>query len=81
MRRRIYRYYKDIKGIDANVREEKDPAVLTALDEELTDIDRKLADLSLPLPYSEYSYTARLHIDLVRKRIGDRLALAEEAAA
>lgn len=73
MRRRIYRYYKDIKAIDAKVRDQKDPAALEALDEELTAIDRKLADLALPLPYSEYSYTARQHIDLVRKRIGDRL--------
>ena len=80
MRRRIYRYYKDIKAIDAKVRDQDDLAVLEGLDGELAAIDRKLADLPLPLPYSENSYTARLHIDLVRKRIRDRLGQDTPAA-
>lgn len=75
MRSRVYRHYDDIKSIDTEVRAVDSEPDLEALDRRLVEIDGSLAELDLPLPYSEFAYTARLHIDLVRKRIADRLAL------
>ncbi len=80
IRGRVYRYYDDIKAIDEKVRSQSAADALNALNEELSQIDQQLADLELPLPYSEYSYTARLHIDLVRKRIEDRLTKPSTAS-
>ena len=37
-------------------------------------LDRQIANLHLPLTYRGYAYDARLHIDLLRKRIANRVA-------
>lgn len=74
MRSRVYRNYESIKAIDEESREVADPERIRAMDARLAEIDEQLAALRLPVTYREYAYTARLHVDLVRKRLADRLS-------
>ncbi|MEO0911744.1 MAG: hypothetical protein AAFY59_01955 [Pseudomonadota bacterium] len=74
MRARVWRHYSVIREIDAEARDGADAARLQRLDAKLEDLDGELANLELPLAYRDYAYTARLHIDLIRKRIHERLA-------
>ncbi len=75
-RRRVFRHYADIRSIDQQVARSSLPAELERLAKRLDSIEDHIARLNLPLPYREYAYTARLHIDLIRKRIAERLSTA-----
>lgn len=69
VRSRVFRHYARIREIDEAAADTDDPEQLRALDAELADLDREIAHLKLPLPHRGYAYDARLHIDLLRKRI------------
>ncbi len=73
MRARVFRYYQEIREIDTRLakasREE-----LPELARRLEQIDRELTELPLPLPYRGNAYTARMHLDLLRRRIETSLA-------
>lgn len=71
MKSRVYRHYNDIRSIDAELNDGLSAERLRELDRKLTEIDAGIARLKLPLPYRDYAYTARLHVELVRKRIAD----------
>ncbi|WP_422075617.1 TAXI family TRAP transporter solute-binding subunit [Tranquillimonas rosea] len=73
MRAQVYHHYREILDIDAEARETEDAGRLEALQRRLDEIDGTIAQLRLPLAYRHYAYTARLHVDLVRARIGERL--------
>ncbi|MEO0682941.1 MAG: hypothetical protein AAF192_21330 [Pseudomonadota bacterium] len=74
MRSRVYRHYEDIRAIDEESRGLNDPDRIAALDRRLAEIDEALGDLRLPLTYRDYAYTARVHVDLVRRRLAARRA-------
>ncbi|TFL16790.1 hypothetical protein [Jannaschia formosa] len=69
IRSRVFRHYARIREIDAEVAECSDPARLAALDAELVGLDRQIAGLKLPLAYRDAAYDARLHVELLRRRI------------
>ncbi|MEM1298336.1 MAG: TAXI family TRAP transporter solute-binding subunit, partial [Pseudomonadota bacterium] len=73
MRARVYSYYQDIRTLETAAHN-ADPGALGELDAKLARIDEELASLSLPLPYRDYAYTARLHVDLARRKIANRKA-------
>ncbi|MES1927337.1 TAXI family TRAP transporter solute-binding subunit [Salinisphaera sp. T31B1] len=72
VRNRVFRHYARIREIDEAAAETDDPQQLHALETELAELDREIASLHLPLTYRGYAYDARLHIDLLRKRIANR---------
>ena len=74
MRRRVFRHYAAIRAIDEEAAATRDPARLEVLARRLEELDREIAALRLPLPYRDLAYTARLHIDLLRKRLDERAA-------
>ncbi|WP_423823693.1 ABC transporter substrate-binding protein [Salinisphaera sp. SPP-AMP-43] len=74
IRNRVFRHYARIREIDEAAAETDNPDTLHALESELAELDREIAGLKLPLPYRGYAYDARLHIDLLRKRIANRAA-------
>ena len=76
MRRRVFRHYATIRAIDEEAAGTDDPERLRGLAERLEGIDREIAAVRLPLPYREFAYTARLHIDLLRKRLAERARAA-----
>ena len=49
---------------------------LLECDQQLTEMDRELAAVSLPLSYMEEFYNLRLHIDLVKRRLAANFARA-----
>ena len=67
-------YAEDMAEIDEEAVETDDPATLNTLNAELADLDREIAHLNVPLTYQGYAYNARLHIDLLRKKIANRMA-------
>jgi len=71
MRARVWRHYSVIRDIDEEARN-AGLEDLRALERKLEDLDIEISDLNLPLAYRDYAYTARLHIDLIRKRIQER---------
>jgi hypothetical protein len=72
VRRQVFRHYARIREIDAEAAGTDDRGELDRLDAELALIDQHIAGLKLPLPHRDYAYTARMHIDLLRKKIADR---------
>jgi TRAP-type uncharacterized transport system substrate-binding protein len=78
-RRRVFRHYAAIRSIDAAASSTTEPAELHRLAEHLDRIDAEIAHLDLPPPYREHAYTARLHIDLIRRRIAELLVASGEA--
>ena len=76
MRSRVYRNYNEIIEIDDAARGTSDMDTLRGYVARLDEIDADIASLQLPASYRDFAYTARLHVDLVRKRIADRVAAA-----
>ncbi len=80
IRNRVFRHYARIREIDNEADATDDPETLGALRAELIELDRHIAELKLPLPYRGYAYNARMHIDLLRKRIALRESETNAAA-
>ena len=73
MRAQVFRHYREIREIDEEVREVESAARLGELRARLEAIDAEIADLRLPIAYRHLAYTARLHVDLVRSRVDEKL--------
>lgn len=78
MRRRVWRYYDEMREIDAevNATPAEDAAALGALAARLETLDAELAGLKLPASYRDNAYAARVHLDLVRHRLEARRGAA-----
>ncbi len=66
MRSRIYRWYRELRPLELQVRSGLDPAEAERMLDRLDTIEHALAGLSVPSAYAEEFYQLRLHIDLVR---------------
>ena len=66
IKRRIFRWYRELKEFEVSVNETGDPARLLA---RLDEIEKGVAQTKVPLTYWDYVYTLRGHIDLVRARL------------
>jgi len=77
---RVFRWYGEIKFLEAELAREperaRDPAILERLDE----IERGVARTPVPMSYADYAYNLRTHIDVVRHRI-ERLSRNEPKPA
>ncbi|MDV7142941.1 TAXI family TRAP transporter solute-binding subunit [Tropicimonas sp. TH_r6] len=73
MHRRVWRHYAEIRKIELDLTEELDAEALRGLEKRLARIDRQLATMRLPPPFRSGAYDARLHIELVRRRISEFL--------
>lgn len=68
-RSRIYRWYRELRPLEAFVGTGRDPG---ELDRALADLDRirgEISRLSVPWAYADQLYQLRLHIDLVRAEL------------
>lgn len=70
IRSRIYRWYKDLRGIEAEGRAAA-PGTSAGLLERLEAIDAETSRMAVPLSYSDELYNLRLHIRLLEDRIKD----------
>ena len=80
MRSRVYRHYVRIREIDLAVHLAASEAEMDRLETQLNDADFEVAKLNLPASFRDRAYSARLHIDLVRRRIDQRRAEFAEHA-
>lgn len=69
IRRKIYRWYRDIKAVDVSLREEQSLERLTEYMTELDRIEDGVNEISTPLTYADQVYNLRVHIHLVRTKL------------
>ncbi len=69
VKRKIFRWYRDLKGVELEINEAPSSGEISALLERLREIERGVAATKVPLTYWDYVYTLRGHIDLVRARL------------
>jgi hypothetical protein len=71
VRRKIYRWHKELRDLEARVEKapkEADPAAIAA---ELDNIQRQVGYLKVPLSYAEQLYDLHLHIGFVKQLLRD----------
>ncbi|MGX9349977.1 TAXI family TRAP transporter solute-binding subunit [Shimia sp. W99] len=71
---RVWQHYPHIRQIEDELTVKQDAGTLQTMDQQLEDMDSRIASLRLPAAYRPAAYHARMHIDLVRKRIEDKYA-------
>jgi len=69
VRSRVFRWYGEIKFLEAQLLNDPDPARAPEILARLDEIERGVARTSVPRAYADYSYNLRMHIDMVRNRI------------
>jgi TRAP-type uncharacterized transport system substrate-binding protein len=69
IRRRIYRWYGELKYLEIQVRSEHPAETPEALLHQLDAIEHKVTHAVLPLPFSEHAYMLKEHIELVRRKM------------
>ncbi|HKA40367.1 MAG TPA: hypothetical protein VKF40_00120 [Burkholderiales bacterium] len=69
VKRRIYRWYGELKYLERDVEQRTEPARTAEYLARLDEIEQRVSKLKVPLAYSDEVYTLRQHIHLVRDRI------------
>jgi TRAP transporter TAXI family solute receptor len=69
IRRRIFKWYKQLKRLDMHAYDLTDPAEAVDMLGELEKMDRLVLETSVPLSYTDYIYSLRLHIRMIRQRL------------
>lgn len=67
MRSRIYRWYRELEGVEREMREGDTPVATLA--EDLHRIENEVAHVEVPLSFAGQAYDLRMHIALVRDRL------------
>ncbi|MEX0285753.1 MAG: TAXI family TRAP transporter solute-binding subunit [Paracoccaceae bacterium] len=70
---RVWQHYPSIREIEDELDTQSDETDLQKMDDRLAALDAQLSQMRLPAAYRQGAYDARLHIELVRKKIGERL--------
>lgn len=65
----VWQHYGQIRQIEDRLARKQNATTLAEMDAELEILDARLAQLKLPSAYRQSAYHARMHIELVRKRI------------
>ncbi|WP_428927690.1 TAXI family TRAP transporter solute-binding subunit [Marinibacterium sp. SX1] len=77
---RVWQNYPVMRTIEDELESGSDPVTLDEMAERLTELDDHLAHLRLPAAYRQTAFQARVHIDLLQRRIiTERRRLAAEA--
>ncbi len=72
IRRRVFRWYEQLREIEARSGTESRQTLLDQLDE----LESRVSRVSVPLAYTDELYALRSHIALVRTRLGDATGAA-----
>jgi TRAP transporter TAXI family solute receptor len=68
-RRKIYRWYRDLRGIDMKLQHGLDPAEAEGEIAKLKAIEEQVAHVAIPLSYMEEFYNLRLHLELIDEKL------------
>ena len=69
VKRKIFRWYGELKTVEVEVRHQRNPADTARLLARLEEIENGVDATKVPLTYWDYVYTLRGHIDMVRRRL------------
>ena len=69
IRRRIYRWYGELKYLEIQVQSENPEESKEDILKQLNEIEHKVTHAVIPLPFSEHAYMLKEHIDLVRRKV------------
>ena len=77
VRRRVYKWYKDLRRIEREIQAGMHDGDLDKCDAELAAIDAEVRKVKIPWAYAEELYQLRLHIRYVREGLSRRRAPAD----
>lgn len=69
VKRKIFRWYRELKTVEMAARQENDAIDAAQLHDNLDEIEDGVNNTSVPLTYWDHVYTLRSHIQMVRARI------------
>jgi len=69
IRRRIFKWYKELKALDTEAYDITDKEEARAMLAKLEALDRNVLETSVPLSYSDFVYSLRIHVSLIRGRL------------
>ena len=81
MRRRVWRHYPEIRHIEDEISNSSDQLELEAMQLRLSELEDRLSIMLLPAAYRQVQYDARLHLQLVQKRIAAIQNLKQDSDA
>lgn len=71
MRWRVWRYYPEIRRVEDELANDPSMEELVAMRARLAEVEARLASMRLPTAYRQSQYDARLHLELVQKRLSE----------
>lgn len=77
IRRRIFKWYKHLKGLDQEAYGITTKADAEAMLEQLLQLDHDVMETSVPLSYTDYIYSLRIHISMIQRRLEKALDKGE----
>lgn len=80
IRSKIYRWYAAVREVESSIQEEKVSSDAASLINRLSELDRQVASVSVPLSYTAELYHLRLHIRFLQEKLqssasADRLSM------
>ncbi|BCS89307.1 TAXI family TRAP transporter solute-binding subunit [Pseudodesulfovibrio sediminis] len=69
IRRRIFKWYKHLKQLDTEAYEMTCKEDAQRMLDQLEEMDRMVLETSVPLSYTDYIYSLRLHIRMIQRRL------------
>lgn len=69
IRKRIFRWYRRVRGIDERLGEHATPDQVESGRRELADLEKEVLSTKVPLSYNQELYNLRLHLGYVRSRL------------
>lgn len=68
VKRKLFRFYGELRFLDAQLKDLTSDEDIQACIHKLNDIESKVVNIKLPVPFSQYAYELRAHIELVRSK-------------
>ncbi|MEH6472984.1 MAG: TAXI family TRAP transporter solute-binding subunit [Halopseudomonas sp.] len=69
IRSRIYRWYDQLRDLDARTDTASSASEIDALLEELAEVEKEVRQVPIPKSYADNQYNLRLHLQLIRDRL------------
>lgn len=69
VKRKLFRYYGELRFLDTQLQDIKTADDVQLCLEKLNEIETKVVNVKLPVPFSQYAYELRAHIELVRSKL------------
>lgn len=68
VKRKLFRFYGELRFLDAQLKDFTTQEEIQACIDKLNEIESNVVNIKLPVPFSQYAYELRAHIELVRSK-------------